>query len=256
MQKLYLGFLLVLATSTLFAQDDLVYRRGITLGVELGIATEPFINYQTFKPNDTSNGMAIDNFKRFQEVLSYASRDTFRRYFSELEGWRARPLEYSPRYNFQLQLEKKILSGLEFGGGFFFSSGSFSTKLTDVDADRTAFLYVAQDIHYLRMGLAGALKFHLFKQSRIQPYLGPQALILLDRTTRDNVRYLYTASDWEVSAVDTFIGPELTLDVDLRLLIGLDFSLSERIILGFSSSFFGTTSQYFGFQCKYRVTNY
>lgn len=256
MQLYYLVFSLVLITSPLLAQSDLVYRRGMTIGVELGIETEPFLYFQTFKPNVMTNGMVTDDFDTFSDVLTFATRDTFRRYFSELESWRARPPQYSPRYNVQFQLEKKLLSGLEFGGGLFISGGSFSTELTEVGAERTAFLYVAQDVDYLRVGGAGALKFHLFKRSRIQPFIGPQALILLDRTRRRNVRYVYTTTDWTAPAADSFIGPELVLDVDLRLLLGVDFAVSERIILSFNGSFLGTTSQYFGLQIKYRVTNY
>ncbi|MEM9259552.1 MAG: hypothetical protein AAGA62_07880, partial [Bacteroidota bacterium] len=201
-----------------------MYRRGVTFGVELGIETEPFLYFQTFQPNLTTSGMATDDFETFSNILTLASRDTFSRYFSSLESWRARPPQYTPRYNLQLQVEKKLQSGLEFGGGLFLSGGSFSTELTEVGPDRAAFLYVAQDVNYLRIGGAGALKFHLFRRSRIQPFIGPQALILLDRTRRSNVRYVYTTTDWTAPAADSFIGPELVLDVDLRLLLGIDFA--------------------------------
>lgn len=250
---LVLGILFSLHLS---AQWDGVYRSGLTISLEVGLEQEPLVTYRPLVP--VSNEVFLNSGSRPVAVLVTEVGDSLYYGLSNSINFRNRPEAYSQRSNLQLRLEKKMLSGLEFGGGLFLSKGSFSTRLSMPNTDLEDFAYGVSDIDYLKLGLTGSLKFHLFMIRRLQPYLGIQSLFLYERTLRSNQSILFPAYDREeILNVDDFIGPNSVFVLDLRLLIGVDYPLTERIHIGVNATMLGAATQrYAGVQVKYLTSKY
>lgn len=248
--------IMCLLSVNLLAQWDGVYRRGLTLSLELGLEQEPSLTYRPLVP--LSEEELANRRNRPFATLVTENKDSIYYGFDNSFHFRARPERHTQRYNLQLRLEKKMLSGLEFGGGFFLSQGSFSTRLEMPNTDLEDFALGVSDIDYLKAGLTGSLKFHLLRIRRLQPYVGIQTLFLYEQNKRSNFGVVFSISEEEEEQnLNDFIGAESIFVLDLRLLIGLDYPLTERIHLGLHLAPIGAaTQQYAGVQVKYLTSRY
>lgn len=245
-----------LMSLNLMAQWDGVYRRGLSVSLELGLEQEPLL---TFRPLVLlSNEEFRDRGNAPFATLVAENGDTLNYGFRNRTDFRSRAEEHSQRYNLQLRLEKKLLSGLEFGGGLFLSQGNYTTRLMEPKTELVDFAYGVSDVDYLKAGLTGSLKFHLFRIRRLQPYAGIQALFLYERNRRSNRSILFPAQGQEMLVNDSDnIGPESVFVLDMRLLLGLDYPITERIHLGLNIAPIGAaTQQYAGVQVKYLTSGY
>ncbi len=240
----------------LSAQWDKVYHRGITVSAELGLEQEPMISFRPLVLLSSEELRSISN--RFTTILVAQNGDTLNYGFRDGTIFRDRAEDHSQRYNLQLRLEKKMLSGLEFGGGVFLSEGRYSTRLEMPNTDLEDFALGVSDVNYLKVGLTGSMKFHLLRTRRLQPFAGIQALFLYERNQRSNLGLIFSASEQETEQdLDDHIGPDSVFVLDLRLLIGLDYPLTERLHLGLHLVPFGAaTQQYTGVQLKYLTSGY
>lgn len=242
----------------LSAQQDFRFRRGVTVGVEFGLATDPAQVYNYYRP--TTKGLHLlrspDN---FSNAVAFLEADSLSSYFTALpieEGNSVRTARTLSRYNLQFHLTKKLSSGLEFGGGLFLSSGRFAPTLASVPGDND-YIFRSFSYDYLRTGLTASLKFHLLQRLRLQPFLGVQTLFLFERRRNTQSRWRYPAGDLEANIDAVLIGPEAVFDLDLQLLAGFDYPLTERLIVGVNAAFLGTTgSTYGGVRLSWVVTDY
>lgn len=251
--------LLLLFSGFLSAQQDVRFRRGVTVGVEFGLATDPSQVLSNYQP--TARGAALLNSSEaFKNAIAFREQDSLSSYFT------ARPLDFGrgvrtartlSRYNLQLHLTKKISSGLEFGGGLFLSSGRFAPGFADAAPTDTDFVFRTFNYNYLRTGLTGSLKFHFLQRFRLQPYLGVQTLFLYENRRNVQSTWRYPTEGYETSVDDTLIGNNSVFDFDIQLLAGLDYPLTERIIIGINAAFLGTVrSTYGGIRISWVVTDY
>ncbi len=241
----------------LSAQQDIFFRRGVTLGVEFGLATDPSRVYNYYQP--TAKGLQLLNTPAdFSNSVAFFDADSLSSYFTPLPieaGKSVRTASALARYNLQLHLTKKLSSGLEFGGGIFLSSGRFAPKVAVPPNDAYVFRSFAYD--YLRSGVTGSLKFHLLRSFRLQPYLGVQTLFLFERRRNTQSRWRYAPEGLEANVATGLSGPETVFDLDLQLLGGLDYPLTNRCVIGLTAAFLGTTrSTYGGVRLSWVLTDY
>ncbi len=257
MQRTPLGLLLIFFATALFAQGrgTDAYHRGVSIAVELGLETERRETYSLFlrdppvSPNpETPQPPPI--------LLIRPGNDTLRYFFQQDTEFSGRPSRRSQRYNFQVKVEKKLLSGMEFGGGLYFSSGSLDTELENPAAPFEDFTYRARKIDYLKYGVSGILKFNLYHHRRLQPYLGIQPLFHLERVNLLEQSVVFPAYDIELP-VALPPDPYTFFVLDLRLLCGLSYSLTDKFLLGLNVVGFSATRRaYLGLEWKYRLTDY
>ncbi|MBC6996079.1 hypothetical protein QWY85_04625 [Neolewinella lacunae] len=257
MQRTLLGLLLIFSATALSAQrrGPEAYHRGVSIAVELGLETERRETYSLFLRNPP----VLPNPETPQPppiLLVRPGNDTLRYFFQEDTDFSGRPARRTQRYNFQVKLEKKLLSGMEFGGGVFFSSGSLDTELENPAAPFDDFAYRVSKVDYLKYGVSAILKFHLFQHRRLQPHLGIQPLFHLERVNALERSVIFPAYGIE-HPVALPPDPYTFFVLDLRLLCGLSYSLTDRFLLGLNAVGFSATRRaYLGLEWKYRLTDY
>jgi len=236
--------------------DGSIYRRGLTLSLEAGLEQEPLLTFRPLVLLSTEEFLELGN-APFATLIA-ENGDSLNYGFRNRTDFRSRADEHSQRYNLQLRLEKKLISGLEFGGGLFLSAGDYSTRLMKPLTELEDFAYGVSKVDYLKAGLTGSLKFHLFRTRRLQPYAGIQALFLYEQNRRSHRRIIFPAQGRELAVNDDgYLGPESFFVLDMRLLIGLDYPLTNRIHLGLNFAPIGAaTQQYAGVQVKYLTSRY
>lgn len=250
--------LLILISCSLSAQNNR-FRRGVTLGLEFGLATDPVQVYNYYQP--TTAGFALLRTPQaFDNAVAFTDIDSLTSYFTALPleiGNSARTASTLSRYNLQLHLTKKISTGLEFGGGLFLSSGRFAPGLANPDQGDNDYVVRSFNYDYLRTGLTGSLKFHLLRRFRLQPFLGVQTLFLFERRSNTQSKWHYPAGGLETLVAANFFGPEAVFDFDIQLLGGFDYPLTDRLLLGLNAAFLGTTgSTYGGLRLSWVLTTY
>jgi len=251
--------LLLLGTFYLAAQKDLRYFRGVSFSIELGLPGAPentFYPLSRITDPDVIAGIPRRNNRLFQTLI-IAPKDTNYYYFQQGTTFKSRVTELSQRYNLQLRLEKKRRSGFEYGGGLFFSAGTFNTRPLELSTELEDFAISANTIEYQRIGVSGSLKFDVFRDHRLQPSIGIQALFLNERVEVKERRTLVPAYQLELEMSNDNPAVDHNFILDARILAGLAYPLSEKILLALNASVLTLEAPWYaGLQLKYRLTRY